>query len=92
MVGKVPIGNETEQYWMRQKLNNAVVQLRDIEDYFRPRSNPRFARDYDGQRADVARSIYEQITADFYHGRINVPTTMQKIQACADYGCTICEA
>lgn len=91
MVGKIPIDNETDAYWMRQKLNNAVVQLRDIEDYYRPKSDPHAEWDMNGIRADRVRDIYMQIIVDIYESRPTWTTITQKVRACSDTGCTICE-
>jgi len=68
-------GNE-ETYWLRQKLQASIVHLRDIEDYFRLSDTPRSM-----DRADRARSLYEQISEDFVNGKTNRLTMRQRAEA-----------
>jgi len=79
-IGRVPSdeggpGNE-ETYWLRQKLQASIVHLRDIEDYFRMSGTPRSM-----DRADRARSLYEQISEDFVNGKIGSLTMRQRAEA-----------
>jgi len=79
-IGRVPSdeggpGHE-EAYWLRQKLQASIVHLRDIEDYFRMSGTPRSM-----DRADRARSLYEQISEDFVNGKIDRLTMRQRAEA-----------
>jgi len=78
-IGRVPSdeggpGHE-ETYWLRQKLQASIVHLRDIEDYFRMSGTPRSM-----DRADRARSLYEQISDDFVNGKTNRLTMRQRAE------------
>jgi len=78
-IGRVPNdeggpGHE-EAYWLRQKLQASIVHLRDIEDYLRMSGTPRSM-----DRADRARSLYEQISADFVNGKIDRLTMRQRAE------------
>jgi len=78
-IGRVPSdeggpGHE-ETYWLRQKLQASIVHLRDIEDYFRMSGTPRSM-----DRADRARSLYEQISEDFVNGKTNRLTMRQRAE------------
>ncbi len=68
--------------WLRRKLNAVVRHLRDIEDYNRIWDYP--AEQYEGSfeeaQADRARSIYEQITSDFFEGKLGEPTMKQQLE------------
>ena len=79
-IGRVPSdeggpGHE-EAYWLRQKLQASIVHLRDIEDYLRMSGTPRSM-----DRADRARSLYEQISEDFVNGKIDRLTMRQRAEA-----------
>jgi len=79
-IGRVPSdeggpGHE-EAYWLRQKLQASIVHLRDIEDYLRMSGTPRSM-----ERADRARSLYEQISEDFVNGKIDRLTMRQRAEA-----------
>lgn len=68
-----------EMYWLRAKLNAAITQLRYIEDYYRLKGGT--PDSFNMERADRARSIYEQITVDFIHGRMGTPITAARVAA-----------
>src|SRR4051812_40053424 len=68
-----------EAYWLKQKLYESIRHLRDIEDYFRERGGTPDSPNMD--RADRARSLYEQISDDFLNGRRDVPTMRQRAEA-----------
>jgi len=71
-----------EQYWLKRKLNESIRHLRDIEDYYRLRSGT--PRSYNMERANRARSLYEQISEDFLNGKIRQPTMRERAEA-AEY-------
>ncbi len=82
-IGAKPSPDDDGEYWIRQKLNSAVRHLRDIEDYNRiwdgaPGS---YEGSFQEARADRTRSIYEQITSDFYEGKIHTLTMKQERDA-----------
>ncbi len=79
-IGKTPESRDKEAYWLRQKLNTAVGHLRDIEDYNRIFEGERYEGSFQESRADRARSIYEQITSDFFEGKIDKPTMKQELE------------
>lgn len=69
-----------EAYWMRQKLQASIGHLRDIEDYFRVEVGGE-PGSYNMARADRARSLYEQMSEDFIHGRLGTPTMRERAEA-----------
>ncbi len=80
-VGNVPGPDDDGAYWLIQKLDSAVRHLRDIEDYNRTSWEglpERFVGSFQEARADRARSIYEQITSDFYEGELGQLTMKQE--------------
>lgn len=66
-----------EIYWFRAKLDAAILSLRDIEDYYRTKGGLR--ESFNMVRADRARDIYEQISEDFFNGRVGVPTIRERL-------------
>ncbi len=79
-----PASHDDGAYWLTQKLDRAVGHLRDIEDYYRTSWEglpERFVGSFHEARADRARSIYEQITSDFYEGKLGQPTMKQELDA-----------
>ena len=86
-IGTTPAPEQDESYWLRQKLNLAVRHLRDIEDHNRSSwagLPERFEGSFQESRANRARSIYEQITSDFFEGKIDKPTMKQQLETAVD--------
>ena len=82
-IGIRPAPEQDESYWLRQKLNMAVRHLRDIEDYNRSSwagLPERFEGSFQEARADRARSLHEQITADFFEGNLILPTMKEQLE------------
>ncbi len=69
--------------WLRRKLDAAVRHLREIEDFNRIGDFPpgTYEGSFQEAQADRARSIYEQITSDFYEGKLGQPTMRQERDA-----------
>ncbi len=82
-IGPTPRPEQDESYWLEQKLNIVVRHLREIEDYNRSSwagLPERFEGSFQEARADRARSIYEQITSDFFEGNLILPTMKQQLE------------
>ncbi len=70
-------------YWLRQKMDAAIMHLRHIEDYSRSHWDEGIPPEgsFDEATADRARNIYEQITADLLEGKLDTPPITQRLSA-----------